>query len=222
MVDTLGCGLNHPAAWCALGIAELPDDTATQPSVAVLLPAEVPQVELPPSTDAAVRPEVADPTMGGEEFVVYNQQGTTVRDNAIAQAGLCELLGGTASTMVDRTVDGIQWIDVGCKGGLLGGMYCENQQIAPSRCYWARDQVTEEPMVTPAPAREQPLEMTPTPVASATASPSPSPTIVPTIELVEATAVPTQQLTEPKNDNHVPPVEAEDPIQPTPTEAPLR
>jgi hypothetical protein len=218
MVDTLGCDFVEPAVWCALGIEELPDDDAAQPTGAVVLPAEVPQIALPESTDAAVRPEVAeDPTMGGD-VVVYNQQGSTVSDNAIAQAGLCELLGGTASTAVKRTGGGIEWIDVDCRGGLLDGMYCVNDQVSPSRCFRALVQATEEPMVTPVPAREQPVEMTPTPAATA----MPSPTTVPTIELVEATAVPTQDLADPKNDNTVPPGQAEDPIQPPPTEAPLR
>ncbi len=218
MVDTLGCDFVEPAVWCALGIVDLPDDDAAQPTGAVVLPAEVPQIALPESTAAAVRPEVAEGPTKGDDVVVYNQQGSTVSDNAIAQAGLCELLGGTALTAVKRTGGGIEWIDVDCRGGLLDGMYCVNDQVSQSRCFRALVQVTEEPMVTPVPAREQPVEMTPTPVATA----MPSPTTVPTIELVEATAVPTQDLAEPKNDNTVPPGQAEDPIQPTPTEAPLR
>lgn len=126
MVDTLGCDFVEPAVWCTLGNAQLPDDDAAQPTGAVVLPAEVPQIVLPESTAAAIRPEVAEDPTRGDDVVVYNQQGSSVRDSAIAQAGLCGLLGGTASTMVQRTVSGIQWIDVECNGGLRGGMYCVN------------------------------------------------------------------------------------------------
>jgi hypothetical protein len=163
----------------------------------------------------------------GEDTVIYSQHGATVDERAIGQGAFCELFGGTVEDHYDFEFG---FRDTTCFGGLLDGMYCTNGEL--TACVWARLQTPDTTAMTPVPAREQPVEMTPTHEAAAptatplpptaTAPPTPSPTAVPTIELVEATAVPTQNLPDPKNDTNVPPGdEAEIPAEPAPTDAPL-
>lgn len=175
-----------------------------------------------------------DPT-GSDTVVVYNQSGSTMTDNATNLVLACEALGGTVRVTEERTVgSGLKSIFVRCTGGLLGGLGC-GYLPGYSACFF-RAVLPEDLRVTPAAGIEVPAEdapempavaPTPTevPVTPTVPPPTPSPTAVPTIELVEATAVPTKTLPDPKNDNAAPPGnEAEDPTEnePVPTEAPLR
>lgn len=228
-LDGLQCS-EFPAQspWCKWSLTRPIEQLEVTPEGGIEVVEREPITALPPVTNGGARPTVAEDPADGNT-VAENQIGHPI-DNALAQANICRALGGDAHFGEDWGDPGDGWVVVRCTGGLLDGLWCNNDSRAGTTCQiLALLARVEEVVVTPEAGVEQPsrssdpvqTEMPIAPTIAPTEIP-PAPTVTPTETPSEPTVAPTQAPPPPpRNDSAMPPSEAEDPTAPAPPPTPV-
>ena len=89
-----------------------------------------------------------------------NESGPAVDDPATNMINLCRALGGTAIVDSYRTPSA-RSVVVGCKGGLLDGLWCTYHTQLGTSCVFAYSPPVEEPRVPPTGGIDVPEDMAP-------------------------------------------------------------